>query len=43
MFRNLSIPISNMLGGEAGVRQGTETFHHMMVPERMTSAAQARL
>ncbi|MBU0513008.1 MAG: acyl-CoA/acyl-ACP dehydrogenase [Chloroflexi bacterium] len=41
VFRNAPIHISNMLGGEAGVERGSDVFHQMMIPERMTSAGSA--
>jgi hypothetical protein len=40
-FRNAAVPLSNVLGGEAGVGRGAQVFHQMMIPERMTSAAGA--
>jgi alkylation response protein AidB-like acyl-CoA dehydrogenase len=41
VFRNAPVPVSNILGGEAGIGNGTEVFHRMMIPERMTSAGGA--
>jgi acyl-CoA dehydrogenase len=41
VFSNAPVPIENVLGGEAGLGQGTQVFHRMMVPERMTSACGA--
>ncbi|NOY99071.1 MAG: acyl-CoA/acyl-ACP dehydrogenase [Chloroflexi bacterium] len=41
VFRNAPVPLSNVLGGEAGVGRGTAVFHQMMIPERMTSAGGA--
>lgn len=41
VFRDAPVPIENVLGGEAGVGRGSEVFHRMMVPERMTSAGGA--
>ena len=41
VFRNAPVPVGNVLGGEAGIGNGTEVFHRMMVPERMTSACGA--
>ena len=41
VFRDAPVHISNVLGGEAGLGQGTEVFHRMMIPERMTSAGGA--
>lgn len=41
VFRDARVPIENVLGGEAGIGRGTEVFHQMMVPERMTSAGGA--
>jgi alkylation response protein AidB-like acyl-CoA dehydrogenase len=41
VFRDARVPIENVLGGEAGVGRGTEVFHQMMIPERMTSAGGA--
>jgi len=35
------VPIENVLGGEAGIGNGTAVFHQMMIPERMTSAGAA--
>ncbi len=41
VFKDVPVPISNVLGGEAGVCNGTAVFHQMMIPERMTSAGGA--
>jgi acyl-CoA dehydrogenase len=41
VFRDAPVPVENILGGEAGIGQGTKVFHRMMVPERMTSACGA--
>jgi acyl-CoA dehydrogenase len=41
VFRNARVPLANVLGGEAGIGRGTEVFHRMMVPERLTSAGGA--
>jgi len=41
VFRDARVPIENVLGGEAGIGHGTEVFHQMMIPERMTSAGGA--
>jgi alkylation response protein AidB-like acyl-CoA dehydrogenase len=41
VFRDAPIPLSNVLGGEAGIGRGTQVFHQMMIPERMTSAGGA--
>ncbi len=41
VFRNAPVPIENVLGGEAGIGNGTSVFHRMMIPERMTSAGGA--
>jgi acyl-CoA dehydrogenase len=41
VFRDAPVPLANVLGGEAGLGQGTEVFHRMMVPERMTTAGGA--
>ncbi len=41
VFKNAPVPISNVLGGEAGIGNGTRVFHQMMIPERMTSAGGA--
>ena len=41
VFREAAVPVGNVLGGEAGIGNGTEVFHRMMVPERMTSACGA--
>ncbi len=37
-FRDVKVPISNVLGGEAGVGRGGDVFDRMMVPERMLPA-----
>ncbi|MGD1149145.1 MAG: acyl-CoA dehydrogenase family protein [Thermoanaerobaculaceae bacterium] len=41
VFKNARVPLANVLGGEAGIGRGTEVFHRMMVPERLTSAGGA--
>jgi acyl-CoA dehydrogenase len=41
VFKNARVPLANVLGGEAGIGGGTEVFHRMMVPERLTSAGGA--
>jgi hypothetical protein len=41
VFRDARVPLENVLGGEAGIGRGTEVFHQMMIPERMTSAGGA--
>ncbi len=41
VFQQAPVPVKNVLGGEAGIGQGTKVFHRMMVPERMTSACGA--
>jgi acyl-CoA dehydrogenase len=41
VFRGARVPLANVLGGEAGLGRGTEVFHRMMVPERLTSAGGA--
>ncbi len=41
VFKNVPVPIENVLGGEAGIGNGTAVFHQMMIPERMTSAGGA--
>ena len=41
VFRDAPVPVTNVLGGTAGVGNGTQVFHRMMVPERMTSACGA--
>ena len=33
--------MENVLGGEAGIGNGTRVFHQMMIPERLTSAGGA--
>jgi alkylation response protein AidB-like acyl-CoA dehydrogenase len=38
VFRDAPVPMSNVLGEEAGLGRGTEVFHQMMIPERMTVA-----
>ena len=38
VFKDAPVPIENVLGGEAGIGNGTRVFHQMMIPERMTSA-----
>ncbi len=41
VFREAPVPLENVLGGEAGIGNGTAVFHQMMIPERMTSAGGA--
>ncbi len=41
VFKNVPVPVENVLGGEAGVGNGTAVFHQMMIPERLTSAGGA--
>jgi len=41
VFRDARVPLENVLGGEAGIGRGTDVFHQMMIPERMTSAGGA--
>jgi alkylation response protein AidB-like acyl-CoA dehydrogenase len=41
VFHDALVPMENVLGGEAGIGGGTQVFHRMMVPERMTSACGA--
>ena len=41
VFKKARVPLANVLGGEAGIGRGTEVFHRMMVPERLTSAGGA--
>ncbi len=41
VFKNTPVPIENVLGGEAGIGNGTAVFNQMMIPERMTSAGAA--
>ncbi|MEW6092438.1 MAG: acyl-CoA dehydrogenase family protein [Chloroflexota bacterium] len=41
VFRDAPVPVGNVLGGETGIGNGTQVFHRMMVPERMTSACGA--
>ncbi len=41
VFANTPVPVKNVLGGEEGIGKGTEVFHRMMIPERMTSAGGA--
>ena len=41
VFAQTPVPVESVLGGEAGIGQGTAVFNRMMVPERMTSAGGA--
>jgi|UniRef100_A0A7C2NJ66 alkylation response protein AidB-like acyl-CoA dehydrogenase len=41
VFRDCRVPVENVVGGEAGIGRGTEVFHQMMIPERLTSAGGA--
>ena len=40
-FKNIPVPMENVLGGEDGIGNGTAVFNQMMIPERMTSAGGA--
>ncbi len=40
-LKNVPVPVENVLGGEAGIGNGTAVFNQMMIPERMTSAGGA--
>jgi acyl-CoA dehydrogenase len=41
VFKDAAVPLANVLGGEAGLGRGTDVFHRMMIPERLTSAGGA--
>lgn len=41
VFRDCRVPVENVVGGDAGIGRGTEVFHQMMIPERLTSAGGA--
>ena len=41
VFKNTPVSIDDVLGGENGIGKGTDVFHRMMIPERMTSAGGA--
>ncbi len=41
VFKNVPVPMENILGGEAGIGNGNAVFNQMMIPERMTSAGGA--
>jgi alkylation response protein AidB-like acyl-CoA dehydrogenase len=41
VFDDVPVPVEMVLGGEAGIGRGSEVFHQMMIPERMTSAGGA--
>jgi len=41
VFKNAAVPLKNVLGGEAGIGNGTSVFHQMMIPERLTSSGAA--
>ncbi len=41
VFRDAPVSMENVLGGEAGIGNGTRVFHQMMIPERLTSAGGA--
>jgi acyl-CoA dehydrogenase len=41
VFKDAPVPLANVLGGEEGIGRGTEVFHQMMIPERLTSAGGA--
>jgi len=40
-FKDIPVPMENVLGGEEGIGNGTAVFNQMMIPERMTSAGGA--
>ncbi len=40
-LKNVPVPVDNVLGGKAGIGNGTAVFNQMMIPERMTSAGGA--
>jgi len=40
-LKDVPVPVENVLGGEAGIGNGTAVFNQMMIPERMTSAGGA--
>lgn len=41
VFKNCWVSVDQVVGGEAGIGRGTEVFHRMMIPERLTSAGGA--
>ncbi len=41
VFNRMPVPVENVLGGEAGIGNGTRVFYQMMIPERLTSAGAA--
>jgi len=41
VFNKTPVPVENVLGGEAGIGNGTKVFYQMMIPERLTSAGAA--
>jgi len=41
VLQEVPVPVENVLGGEAGIGNGTRVFHQMMIPERLTSAGAA--
>jgi acyl-CoA dehydrogenase len=41
VFKNCRVSVDQVVGGEAGIGRGTEVFHRMMIPERLTSAGGA--
>lgn len=41
VFHDTPVPVDNVLGGEVGIGKGTDVFHRMMIPERMTSSGGA--
>ncbi len=41
VFKDARVPLANVLGGAEGLGRGSEVFHRMMVPERLTSAGGA--
>ncbi len=40
-FRDVRVPVENVLGGPAGIGRGGDVFDQMMIPERLTSACAA--
>ncbi len=41
VLNDAPVSVDDVLGGEAGIGRGSEVFHQMMIPERMTTAAGA--
>jgi acyl-CoA dehydrogenase len=41
VLKDAPVPVDDVLGGEGGIGRGSEVFHQMMIPERMTTAAGA--